>query len=476
MFLTTLIIIIILLIFIILSINNKISANLSYAANWLGIFIYIYAIYTWKIVTHDTWFSPYFIFYTFFTIFNYGQCIMWALGIHIDSELGSGAIYYDSGIYVSESQLLVVKIFVCICMLLFHFGALLCYKPLNSNRLIESNKIEDMYKAVYIMGIILGIISIPITLYRAYDFFNIAKIHGYKSLYYSSYANQGGISSIIEIFFFPALVCLLIGSKYSKNTKRIVYFIFTLYLLLNLFSGDRGSWIYKIIILIWLSSKYYKPLKIRKVIFLSLVGIIGLYFVYAIVSVRNIGFSNINFLNVNVKQSPIVQSFFEMGGSMNIITYLLIVGNNIWPYGNSYLMAFLGMISTRIASLLGMPFVLVDNWFSQEYLGLDWGVGFSMVGEAYLNGGLYGGPLIVGLLGFSIASFISINKNSEPQNSPLRYFIVATSLNTLIGFSRGSIYLYLKTLFYGTIVISIIIIIIKNSLINKKHSILKKIY
>lgn len=50
--------------------------------NWLGILVYIYAISTWKKKTKSRLFSLYFIFITFLFLFNYGQCIMWALGIH----------------------------------------------------------------------------------------------------------------------------------------------------------------------------------------------------------------------------------------------------------------------------------------------------------------------------------------------------------------------------------------------------------
>ena len=477
LFFSTFIMISLLLIFILLSLNEGVSIKkTSNFANWLGILIYVYAMYSWRIVTDDNWFSPYFIFYTFFTLFNFGQCIMWAFGIHNDNELGTSVLYYGSGIYATDSQLLNAKIFVCICMLLFHFGALLCYKPSNLKKIDMTDKVEYTYKAIYSIGILIGIISIPVTLYRSYNFFSVARIYGYKALYYSSYINQGGITMIAEMFFFPSLVCLLIGSKYRIGVRRFVYTVFILYLLLNLFSGDRGNWLYKLIILVWLSSKYYKPVKLKKLIFWGFIGVVGLYIVNAITSIRDIGLQNIDLLRVisiiSLEQSPIVDAFFEMGSSMGIITYLLITGNGIWPYGNTYLMSILGMVSTRVLSFLGMPFVLVDDWFSQEHLGLNWGTGFSMIGEAYLNGGIIGGPLIITLLGCAISSLICINKHSEPQNSPLKYFIVATALNTLIGLTRGSMYLYLKKLFYGTISVSIVIILVRNILIKRYNKIL----
>lgn len=454
--------------------------SIIYVLNWVGIAIMLYTYVSWYILTKE-WFCPYNIFMIFFFIFNYGQCIMWAFNIHIPGEIGARQIYYGHWIPTIE-DIIRAQVFTCICMFMFHVGAILCYKPSTRKKCIEleSKKkkynVDSINRAMFYIGILMGIITIPMTIYRAYTFLSVALKYGYKALYYSNHISQGGMMMIIEIFFFPSIVCLLIGGRYKINIRYMVYSIFGTYMLLNIMAGDRGSWLYKLIILIWLHNKYVKKISLKQAIRLGVAGIVGLYLLNIIISFRNIGLSNIQFKDiieaVSLESSPIVDSFFEMGGTMAVITTLLRDGVGIWTYGNTYLATILGSISTRVLSLLGIEFILIDNWFSQDYLGVSWGAGFSMIGEAFLNGGGYFTPIILVVLGFMIGSVIYVDSRVEPIKHPMRYFFVSTSLQTLIGFSRGSSYLYLKTWLYGTVGVCIMIILLQH-LFQKKYNSLK---
>ena len=433
---------------------------ISYFFSWVGIFITFYVIVTWYKIEHN-FFSPYLIFWVFFFIFNYGQPLMWALGIHLPTEIGVG--YTASlGIIIPKVTVVKTQIYTCLCLLAFHSGALFCYKTKPFFRQINKIKLRSTYKAIWLTGILLGIISIPSTIFRSYIFFRVAFLYGYKALYYSSYVSQGGILMILEFFFLPSLICLLIGSRYKKQVSYFVYFIFGIYLTLNLLSGDRGSWVYKLIVFMWLHNQYHK-INFKKIIKYFVVGIAFLYIIYAIVAFRNLGLANITFDDLKEiifgQTSPLIKLFFEMGGSMAILSSLILFPDIriAWRYGNTYLTAFLGVISTRLLSFLDIPFVLVDNWFSQDYLGISWGTGFSMIGEAYLNGGFYLAPIIIFLLGLIIGSILYINKNIDLLKNPMKYYFVAVSLSIVIGLSRGTIYLYYKQWFYSVLFVYVII-------------------
>ncbi|HII4450994.1 TPA: O-antigen polysaccharide polymerase Wzy, partial [Clostridium perfringens] len=314
-------------------------------------------------------------------------------------------------------------------------------------------------KAIWSVGCFLCIISIPSTLFRAYKFFHVAYNYGYSSLYYSENISQGGITMILEMFFMPALICLLIGSNYGKKSKIFVYTIFAIYLLLNLLSGDRGSWIYKTIVLIWLSHTYNKKIPRNKFIKYAVISIICIYILSIIMKFRDLGMGQVTLEQFKqafiMKDSPIIDVIFEMGGSMGIISLLIVTSNvnGMWTYGNTYLNAIFGVVSTRLLTLFNIPFILVDDWFSKNYMGLSWGMGFSMVGESYLNGGIYFGPIITFFLGIIIGSILYIDVYIDKHNKPIKILFISTSLSTLIGLSRGTIYLYLKTWFYGTVVV-----------------------
>ncbi|HFS4918832.1 TPA: O-antigen polysaccharide polymerase Wzy, partial [Enterococcus faecium] len=143
-----------------------------------------------------------------------------------------------------------------------------------------------------------------------------------------------------------------------------------------------------------------------------ILAVIGIYILNVITKARDGGgLSKLtlkDFTSVfDSDDSPLVDSFFEMGGTMSIITFFLISGNGIYPFANTYLTSLLGSISTRMLSMFGIKFVLLADWFSQDYLGITWGTGFSMIAEAYVNGGYIGGIVYIFIIGIVIGKILS---------------------------------------------------------------------
>ena len=433
--------------------------------NWLGVFIYVYCVYTWKVKTSASLFSPYFILMTFLVLFNYGQPIMWAFDIHKSTEIGTKVLFYGSGYMPNEADLIEVQLYICLGMLIFHLGAMAFTKRKVGNISCVISNVDEDYGcvsteiAMLSISRVLLVITTPIAIYSAARNLIIARVYGYNALYYGSYATQSGYIQIILYFFYPALIGYLIGKRYSKGSRRIAFSIFGIYAVINLLSGDRGSWLYSLVILFWLHT-YYTKTSIKKYVKVLIIGVVGLYFLSAITSVRDNGatLSLIDFKSIfSTEGSPIVDAFFELGGSMGIITYLFHSGYSIYPYANTYITSILGVVSSRVLSLFGLKQVLIADWFSQEYLGISWGTGFSMIGEAYINGGYYGGLIYLFIIGCIHGKVLDMFIDTDGTYSPLKLFITVTSLDILAGFSRAATYLVLKELFYGVIVVSILI-------------------
>lgn len=435
--------------------------------NWLGIFCYIYCIFTWKCKTKDKLFSPYFIFMTFFFIFNYGQPSMWAFNIHQDNEIGSQILYYGTNYIPNEKELIKVQLYVCLGMLIFHFGAMMVTKRNSIGIKVLKEKLnyannknnEKILMSMRLVSKILLIITTPIAIYSAMQNMKIAHLYGYNALYYGDYATQSGYTQIIMYFFFPALIGYLISNEYSKRARMIVYTIFGLYTIFQLLSGDRGSWLYSLVILFWLHS-YYNEISIRMYLKYILISIIGVYALNVVTMVRDSasGLSSLDFSSIlSADHSPIVDAFFELGGTMDIITFLFYTGNSIFPYINTYIASILGVVSSRILNLFGIKQVLIADWFSQEFLKINWGAGFSMIGEAFINGGYVGGLFYMGVIGAFIGMLIQYVNKENFTNNPLNLFITVVGLNAIIGFSRGALYLTLKEVFYGTFIVVILI-------------------
>lgn len=440
--------------------------------NWLGILYFFYAIVTWKTKTNDRWFNPYTILQIFFVAFNYGQPIMWAFGIHQNDEIGKGELFYRAIYSPGKEELWNVQWYVCLGMLLFHIGALIVVKTsevaFQQQNIISDEDISDEDNNKYtlikqsmksVCGILLFVLA-PVAIYLRFREMQIARTYGYKALYYGANSTQHGYVQILMYLFFPALVGFLIGNDYSKKSRTIAYTVFGLYTAFGILSGDRGSWLYSLIILIWLHTHYVKT-KVKTYITFGVAGVVAIYFLSAITTIRNSGLSQ---LNINMvlsiiagNESPIVNAFFEMGRSMNVIAFFLHTGRDIYPYSNTYLTALLGVVSSRFLQFLGLKQVLIADWFSQDYLRNTWGAGFSMIAEAYVNGGYFGGLIYMCLLGMMHGKILGYTSKKTVHSDPMRLFVVVAGLNAIIGFVRGAMYLTLKELFYGVFVAALMI-------------------
>lgn len=445
-----------------------------YILSLIGFLVGIFILVSWKKTT-GKYFSLYTIFMLFFFLFNYGQCLMWALGIHMPDEIGKSNLYPGWGV-ASSSDILKTQLLTITSILMFHCGAILCFK----GKLIINKKdkydIEDniTLKIIFKVCFIISLVVIPITLYDTFKSLQIAQIHGYRALYYSDYARTGGtIGDILSRMFFPCIVGMLIGSKFSKNIRLYTYISFSLYLVLNMLAGDRGSWVYKIIILVWLSHTYYKKIRLMKLSIYVVISIGAMYVIDAMVSLRNIGITLDNIVEVlAIENSPIISTIFEMGTSMKPAIILQKYGWNIWPYNNSYILAMFTMVTNKVLQLLNIKVVTIGSWFSQEYLGISYGAGFSIIAESLMNFGTYFAPLALYAIGYFISSLIYLDIGTNYKNKPLRVFFAVSTLHSLLPLARGYFHYQLKDWFYGVLIIFFIIYGIK--ILNIKNNKVQK--
>lgn len=447
---------------------NQDYSTLIFLFSWLGIFLFLYVIITWYKITGKL-FTPYTIFILFFFVFNYGQPLMWALGIHISTEIGESTLYGNFGV-ATDRDIIKVQVLTLISILMFHVGAVFAsnkkseYKlnALKNKKSLAKDEDTPTLKAIYYTSFVIGLVAVPITLFNTYSDFRISQQYGYQALYYSEHAVSNPVLSLVSMMFFPCLVGMLIGSKYNKKVMIMIYSIFLAYLMLNLFAGQRGAWVYKLIILVWLSHACYKPIKFKKSVLYISLSAIGIYVVDAIRSLRNIGI-NLKAIReaLSFENSPFINTIFEMGGSMQPTIILQKHGWDVWPYANTYILALLGMVSNSFIAILGLPFSLISTWFSQDYLGISWGAGFSIIAEALMNFGPYFAPLFMIVLGFIIGYLIYWDKGLNYKKNPLRLFFIVTTLDVFISITRNYFHLLMKEWFYGVLLFCILILIVR---------------
>lgn len=459
-----------LLIYFNLNINID-QSNMIIFLSWMGILAGIYVIGTWFKLT-GTVFSLYTIFMLFFFLFNYGQPLMWALGIHQTKEIGQTSLY-TLGV-PTTGEIALSQALTLICILLFHLGAIYSYKgkkrmlDQKTNMNVTNTNITML--AIYKTSFYLCFIVFPITFYNiAYKFF-ISQTYGYRSFYYNEEVVTNIVAfNLIENMFFPCLIGLLIGSNYRKKTRMFVYLTFAAYMILSVLSGDRGVWVYKLIILVWMSHTYFKALSLRRFLKYIVTGIIGLQILEAIVAVRNIGVSISNIMNaLSFKDSAIISAVFEMGGSLRPTIVLMKYGWDIWPFGNTYVNALLGIVTSRTMNIIGREWAPLSDWFSQSFLGISYGAGFSIVAEALINYGPIFAPIFMIFLGFLMMSLTYLDKSIRINRQPLKIFFAVTTMSIFISVVRNHFLWLLKSWFYGVILFVLLILFVRSYLKGKK--------
>lgn len=451
--------------------ENKNYDGTIFFLSWLGILIAIYIFYTWYKMTGQV-FSLYTIFMLFFFLFNYGHPLMWAFGIHQPNEIGQAGLYTLGK--PSSSNIMYTQMLTLLSMVMFHFGAMFCFKPrktikhdFNTKSNILKSKINA--KAIFYTCFILSLFVIPITFFNSIHDLAYSQEHGYQALYYDDNKSNIVIFNLIQRMFFPCLIGLLIGSNYKREIMYFVYIIFSIYLVVNLLSGDRGSWIYYLIILIYMSHTFYRKIKWKKMFIYSGIGILFLYLVNVIVLLRRSSGINLESIieSFTLKNSPIIEFIFEMGGSMKPALVLIQYDWDIWPYGNTYVTALVSLVPNNILSFFDIPFTSLGSWFSQNYLGISYGAGFSIIAESLINFGPIISPLFLVLLGYLVSSLTFLDKNISIKDNPFRVFFAVSTLSVVILLPRGHFQHVLNHWVYSVLIVVVLIVFMKSYLSSK---------
>lgn len=434
------------------------SEQAIFLLSWLGILLFIYIVYSWNRVTGFI-FTPYIIFITFLFLFNFGQCFMWALNIHLPSEIGKGPIYPGWGI-PETWDIIKTQVYVLLNISIFHLGALyaqlIFFKWKERREGVKKYESKEMLSAIGFVSKRLAFIVIPITIFENIKNYQIASAYGYRALHYSEFAKRGGatINGMIEQLFFPVIVGILLGTNYSRRGKRIAYSTMLLFLFLNLAFGDRGPWIFKIILLIWLHHIFNEKISFTKTLKYSPLFFLSIYLLDAIVIMRNSGISFETILSsFSLSNSSITKAFFELGSSMSPTLHLLKYNWDIWPYKNSYFLAITGVVTNKIFHLLDWGFETVSSFF-KNLLGIKYGPGFSIIAEPLMNFGPFFGPFFMFVLGWFFSKLLAIKETDESHLDPLRILFVATTTEIFLKINRANIHVLLKNWLWGPVLFS----------------------
>lgn len=462
---------------------NSYTSQLNYdiimfVYEWLIILTVVATVITWKKVGGN-YLSPFTILYGFLVAFNAGQFIMWGFGIHYVTEFSS-ELGVSTHIRYMDTQTLMKILFVTLPSLSFFFSGVLlssssCEKKRNSYDSMTNLLWRDLLKK---SGIPLLVLSYVITMYDTIRNISIASMYGYTSLYYGDMESTNNIVKYVSYMFLPSIFATYIGYGCSKKAFKLLSFVMVPYIVLNLLMGDRGSWIYFICLWTWCYLKFYEndndknaDINIKQergsLIKVVILTVVVLLFTTVFYKYREIGFQNVsmdNFMEVISNLSYVfIKPIFEMGQSARCLGILIQDDlSSTWDGGNTYLAGISAMVLPRIKLFFGFYDGYIENWFSQIYMGINnYGLGFTAIAEAYLNGGPFFYPVYMMLFGLFVGNITKYKNKVNGIDYKSLYFVLSSTV-LIITACRGSIELSLRKWFYGCLLLYFLINIIVN--------------
>lgn len=426
--------------------------------NWASVIQLIVTLFSIKRLYKGKILSLYLFFFLFLYIFSFGQFIMWAFGFHYISEMTvSHHVRYIDEITVLKIQTISLEL-----ISVFHLAVLNSARKYEQ-RIKRKKENPQTIKWLSIISLPIMIISWAINLFYSILGFKQAAIVGYSALFEQS---MPVIIKYISYMFVPSLFLVLITKKFSKKWFYILSVVFLTYAVPLLITGDRGSWIYFLGPWLWIYIRLVNTTErdndkvVRRRSIFSIVLVLGILFISStFVSVRGEGYTSVSQETFDIKDlyTPFVKPFFEMGQSARILG--IIVQDNLhatYQYGNTYIADILGMVLPRLKVFFGFPSWYVENWMSSDYLHMvNYGVGFSSFGEAYLNGGFWFSWVYIYLFGFFIGRMIYI-RNEDVKKFPIKTFLALSTAAVLGPCVRATMDLWLREFFWGVLFVLLI--------------------
>ena len=349
--------------------------------------IYIYEIWSVYTITGRI-FTPPIMFLIAFYIFQNGQLLLLALGIDFNK-------FY---INLLKNYTMQVVVFSSISNVIAGFVAILFACPKEklkaSSSIRRIDKIApDFIKEVARMGVIVtSLLTFPLILLK----FTYCLSGGYSAVR-TFESSLPSIVNFIEYFFMPFSILYMVYA--GKDRSKYVRIIVIIWALLTSLCGDRTIGIGALVVIIYMyflqasDTKEGIGKKIVKYLGLAVLAIllVGLIqFAYAFRTKSAFGFSSII--------EMFITTFSDLGFScFPLFTMMKVVPQSEgFLYGSGYLLSFIGGLIPSFIDVTGTinkinaQSRIFETWQTKYYGQYNFGFGFSLNAEAYINFGWLG--------------------------------------------------------------------------------------
>ncbi len=432
---------------------------------WLGWVSIVWALVSWRLVRREL-LCPYILFLVVFYLFCYGQCFLWAFGIMPEE--------YDISRYFLSTELVQGQVFTLISLNLFHIGGLITARrvkpiyPSSPLRRPGSPSNEQVIRIAALLLLAVSIVPYMLDIYRAVQ---IAAQYGYKGVY-SEYllilSKTEKIFRTFGEFLIPALLCLFVVSQ-KRWQRGLLLIAVLLKSVAELYLGGRSDTAMLLLCLICVWHYTVRPINLGRAIPLAAGGyfVTGLFASIAQIRTQsNRSFSDF-FTNLFGMENPLFRLIGELGYIMRVLldTMRLVPSTYPFRYGSTYLYSL-----TTIIPNLGFWAIhpAAENAQMAQWLmrvmDLDYGPGYSMIAEGYINFG-WGGVFAMLVYGMLLGwIFTLIHRSNWREKPELLCVELITLVIVLVSGTRASFIDIFRSFVYIALVSYFLILVVRAAL------------
>lgn len=373
------------------------------------ILYFIFLFFKFSINKKTDWFSMESLFVGFFYLIHFGYLACYELDlVDYDFEVFWSSLHMNSTIFLATGAI---------------SSYLLGFSIISTKT--EYRKLEFFHKdenSIWMLSKILLILVLMMFWLPLLSILSLA-LSDYNNL-----IRVGELSIIGRLYWigqylaiFPLIMVFYGSFKYNKLNNLFFYLAF-FYIFCYLAIGDRGGFLYFVVIPLIAYHYLYKKIEIKKIS----VYVLIILFVSSVISVSRVS-STYNPIEAyklyeaaEHKDNPLVDAITEFGTSVKTVNIILanIPDNYDYWYGKSYFDAFLITFPNFFGNRVSQG---IDVWLTETFFGKNtYGRGGSILMESYGNFGFLGTILFFNMLGlFSGGLYRKIKSSGN-----LVYFII----------------------------------------------------
>ena len=277
----------------------------------------------------------------------------------------------------------------------------------NRYKVVKNTNIDEEFALNYIKKIAIIILAISIIPLLYIDIIKLITLKngGYMQTYDVYKTGFVKYINLIARFARPAILLLIFSYKNKPKNSRLVLIISSIYFIIMMFSGDRGTNIIYMIGNLFIYYKYVQKVKLKTIIIYIVLGYLLLGIISSISMFRYSELSLNSFIKVfNFRSSDgiIYSCLREFGGTMRTLVYAMrfIPEYRNYNYGLTYFISFLN-IFPKLSTSFANRFIDSFGYIYAFPAKFQYSLGGSYLGELYFNFGWIGS-----ILTFFIGLFI----------------------------------------------------------------------